>query len=243
MPSKQDFEPSASFKFKIPDTMFVCDSAMDCAGARLRTYKSCRCVVTSAVAAQSTKQQMLPQPFSHLRSPCLSQHLSVLTFPSTARPSRGPSNSPSLRMMNGLPDKPCRDLLTMFLQTMSPDYLPLPENTDDVVMNCVKMSDTTQGIPATDAGTTQDCTVFLSFPVPFTVKEVPTKRFSFVCRRPEEARPAPTNAIVSIMVQAASGSIHLPSKRAFRSMNNKDHLETTRSFGGVEVAPPCLPVL
>ena len=89
--------------------MFVCDSAMDCAGARLRTYKSCRCVVTSAVAAQSTKQQMLPQPFSHLRSPCLSQHLSVLTFPSKPVPTSGPIGDLHYMSMEQASQKPFTD--------------------------------------------------------------------------------------------------------------------------------------
>ena len=45
-------------------------------------------------------------------------------------------------------------------------------------MLCVKRYDIIHGMPGFDAGSIQDCSVFLDFPVSMAMSEVPTKRFT-----------------------------------------------------------------
>jgi hypothetical protein len=121
-------------------------------------------------------------------------------------------------------ERTCRDLLNAFLQDKGYGDA-LPEGST-VVLRCVKMNDARLhgGRPAADVGLVQDCTVFLTYPVTLAIVEVPTKKFSFYCTRPEEARPPPTNAMVFMMANAVSGNTHLPCARAFRKMTGKDDL-------------------
>jgi hypothetical protein len=121
-------------------------------------------------------------------------------------------------------EKTCLELLAAFLETKTPEFCPLPDRTK-VIMNCIKMCDTSHGRPASDVGLNQDCSVFLNFPVRLTMEEVPTKRFSFTCTRHVPDVPTrATNAMVTMMAMVSSGPIHLPSKRSCRKMTSKDIL-------------------
>jgi len=121
-------------------------------------------------------------------------------------------------------ERTCRDLLNAFLQDKGYGDA-LPEGST-VVLRCVKMNDARLhgGRPAVDVGLVQDCTVFLTYPVTLAIVEVPTKKFSFYCTRPEEARPPPSNAMVLMMRNVVSANTHLPRARAFMKMTGKDAL-------------------
>jgi len=123
-------------------------------------------------------------------------------------------------------ERTCYQVLLDFLKDkgLGDANVALPEGST-VVLRCVKMVERLHGgRPATDVGHIQDCTVFLSFPVVLAITEVPTKRFWFSCTRPVEARPPPANAMVVLMMQSVSGSLHLPCARAYRKMTGKDVL-------------------
>jgi hypothetical protein len=124
-------------------------------------------------------------------------------------------------------ERTCRELLLAFLKDKGHGdaSIALPEGST-IVLRCVKMNDVRLhgGRPAADVGLIQDCTVFLTYPVNLAIVEVPTKKFSFYCTRPEEARPPLSNAMVVMMTNAFSGNTHLPCARAFRKMTGKDVL-------------------
>ena len=75
----------------------------------------------------------------------------------------------------------CKEVLAEFLVLHASGYSPLPDSTS-VSMFCLKISDTVQGKPASDVGATQDCSIFLDYPISLAISEVPTKRFTFRCR-------------------------------------------------------------
>jgi hypothetical protein len=109
----------------------------------------------------------------------------------------------------------CKEVLFEFWATHASYYSPLPESTN-VVMMCAKNFDMIHSISASDVGTIQDCTVLLDFPVSMAMSKVPTKRFTFECIRPIEARPPRQNLVVVMMTQMNFGCLHLPPVRTSR---------------------------
>ncbi len=104
--------------------------------------------------------------------------------------------------INDKDERTCHELLCAFLKDkgLGDANVALPCGST-VVLRCVKMCDARLhgGRHASDVGLIQDCTLFLSFPVTLAITEVPTKKFSFYCTRPMEARPQPTNIMVFMM--------------------------------------------
>ena len=106
----------------------------------------------------------------------------------------------------------CKELLDLFLQNHAAEYSPLLVATN-VVLMCVKISDTVQGMPAADVGSLQECSVFLDYLVDMAMTEVPTKRFMFRCSRPIEERRPRQDPIIVMMAQRSSWFVHLPPLR------------------------------
>jgi len=102
----------------------------------------------------------------------------------------------------------CKEVLFDLFAKHASNYSPLPESTN-VVMMCVKNYNMIHGMPASDAGSIQYCSVLIDFPVSMAMSEVPTKRFTFKCSRPIEARPPRQDPIVVMMAQRNIGCLHL----------------------------------
>jgi len=81
------------------------------------------------------------------------------------------------------------------------------------MMKCVKNFGMIHGMYAFDVGSIQACTAFLDFPVSMAMSEVYTKRFTFKCIRPIQARPPRQYHMVVVMAQRNYGCLHLPPVR------------------------------
>jgi hypothetical protein len=123
-------------------------------------------------------------------------------------------------------ERTCHHLLRAFLRDkgLGDANVALPDGST-VVLRCVKMCDSRLhgGRPSSDVGIIQDCIVFLSSPATLAIAKVPTKKFSFYRIRHVEARPQPTNVIVSMMAHSVSANTYLPSAREYQNMMGKDH--------------------